>query len=356
MSVSRLRRRAFTLIELLVVIAIIAILVALLLPAVQQAREAARRSQCKSNLKQLGLATHNYLDVHGTLPMNMHCRSSAGCGGTEWGGHSKGSYMVHLLPYIDQTAIYEAINFDGTLNIETAFVPGSTTKRVHALQITALKCPSGTGRLWNNNNGDSGRARSDYAGSQGSQRADSHAICAGFFQNSAGGTGQGNYFPGNDGSHGHGNSTTGEDLSGLFSRSYAAIRLKDITDGTSNVVMFGEIRMGCSDHQQNGWMHFNSLHARTSVPPNYPTDCPHDTDGAAEADLAWGPDKVRCTHDRCGDCWNHHTVTWGFKSRHIGGVHMVLADGATRFISDNIDYATWQALGSRRDGTPLGEF
>jgi prepilin-type N-terminal cleavage/methylation domain-containing protein len=360
MSVSRLRRRAFTLIELLVVIAIIAILVALLLPAVQQAREAARRSQCKSNLKQLGIAAHNYIDVHGMLPMNMHCTGNPQCGGNEWYNQTKGGYMVHLLPYLDQTPLYEAIDFDGQLNgsidrIEEQRMPGQPSKFIRAVQITALKCPSATGRDWNDNNGNSGRARSDYAGSQGSQRADSQAVCLGFFQNSTGGTGQGNFFPGSDGSHGHGNSTTNQDLSGLFSRRYASVRMKDITDGTSNVVMFGEVRPGCSDHQRNGWMHFNSLHARTSVPPNFPVDCPEDPDGADEV-AKWGPDGARCTHDSCGDCWSHHTVTWGFRSRHVGGVHMVLADGATRFISDAIDFATWNALGSRRDGTAIGDF
>jgi prepilin-type N-terminal cleavage/methylation domain-containing protein len=359
MSVSRLRRRAFTLIELLVVIAIIAILVALLLPAVQQAREAARRSQCKSNLKQLGIATHNYIDVHGTLPMNVHC-SGGTCGGQEWYNQSKGGYMVHLLPYIDQTPLYEAINFDGINNpasfrLEEQRMPGQPAKFIRAVQITALKCPSATSREWHDNNSNTGRARSDYAGSMGSQRATSNGICNGHFQNSTGGNGEGNYWPGSDGSHNHANSSTGQDLSGLFSRRYAAIRMKDIIDGTSNVVMFGEIRPGCSDHQRNGWMHFNSLHARTSVPPNFPVDCVHDPDGAAEVDKL-GPDGVRCTNDRCGDCWNHHTVTWGFRSRHIGGVHMVLADGATRFISDNIDYTTWQALGSRKDGNEVGDF
>ncbi len=360
MAVSRIRRRAFTLIELLVVIAIIAILVALLLPAVQQAREAARRSQCKNNLKQLGLATHNYIDVHGVLPMNLHC-SGGGCAGNQqWGNASKGGYMVHLLPYLDQATLYEAIDFQGIRNgtpdrVEEQRMPGQPSQFIRAQQITALKCPSATTRDWHNNNSNNGRARSDYAGSMGSQRATSQGICTGYFQNSTGGSGEGNYWPGSDGSHNHGNSSTGQDLSGLFSRRYATVRMKDITDGTSNVVMFGEIRPGCADHQRNGWMHFNSLHARTSVPPNFPVDCPHDPDGSAEVDK-WGPDGARCTHDRCGDCWNHHTVTWGFRSRHIGGVHMVLADGSTRFISDNIDYVTWQALGSRRDGNAVGDF
>src|ERR1700754_3361454 len=92
----RRRARGFTLIELLVVIAIIAILIALLLPAVQQAREAARRTQCKNHLKQFGLALHNYHDVHTIWP----------CGHISVGAHRKGGAVIHLLPYMDQAAIY----------------------------------------------------------------------------------------------------------------------------------------------------------------------------------------------------------------------------------------------------------
>src|SRR5437870_7764282 len=104
-------RRAFTLMKLLVVIAIIAVLVALLLPAVQQAREAARRSQCKNNLKQLGLAMHNYLGAVGRLPLCMDSKNPA--------------YSVHtyLLPYIDQTNVYNSINFNGNYNDPTNAVP-----------------------------------------------------------------------------------------------------------------------------------------------------------------------------------------------------------------------------------------
>ena len=99
------QRRAFTLIELLVVIAIIAILIALLLPAVQQAREAARRSQCRNNLKQIALAMHNYHDVHRQFPIG-----AMGGGGTAYPGNAGGGsgcvWLRYILPYIDQTAIY----------------------------------------------------------------------------------------------------------------------------------------------------------------------------------------------------------------------------------------------------------
>ena len=111
-SLSR-KRSAFTLIELLVVIAIIAILIALLLPAVQQAREAARRTQCKNNLHQLGLALHNYHDVYNQFPIT--CFNNSGPG-LNWSDSSRGTYLVRLLPYIEQAALFNALNFGSARN------------------------------------------------------------------------------------------------------------------------------------------------------------------------------------------------------------------------------------------------
>src|SRR5258708_32643789 len=109
----RRKAKGFTLIELLVVIAIIAVLVALLLPAVQQAREAARRSQCKNNLKQLGLAHHNYHDVSGRFAQNINIIWTGPpytTANRSWGG-SQASHLVNLLPYLDQSPLYNGINF-----------------------------------------------------------------------------------------------------------------------------------------------------------------------------------------------------------------------------------------------------
>ena len=109
MAVRQRRKRAFTLIELLVVIAIIAILIALLLPAVQQAREAARRAQCKNNLKQLGVAMHNYHDTYGMFPPSIWAIHWSQ--GHTWWSQEKGSHLVHLLPFVDQQPLYSRIDF-----------------------------------------------------------------------------------------------------------------------------------------------------------------------------------------------------------------------------------------------------
>ena len=132
------RRTAFTLIELLVVIAIIAVLIALLLPAVQQAREAARRTQCKNNLKQLGLSLHNYHSSFNCFPFGQETGNS--CPGNinfnEW------SAISQLLPYFDQANIYNQINFSTGISANYACNPDTTNNAPVFIEIPALRCPS----------------------------------------------------------------------------------------------------------------------------------------------------------------------------------------------------------------------
>jgi hypothetical protein len=191
-----------------------------------------------------------------------------------------------------------------------------------------------------NGNSTTGYSKTNYAGSMGSQRATGG--CTGFFVKADGGTGEGNYW-GASGSANHGTTTVRSNLSGMFSRRYGTTTLDHALDGTSNTLLAGEIRPGCSDHQRNGWFHWNALYARTSAPPNFANRCSLDPDPVGSYPASG-----------CGSAWNHHTVTWSFKSRHIGGVHVALADGSTRFIADVIDNRTWQALGDRQDGEVVG--
>src|SRR5690606_640264 len=129
---SAISRRGFTLVELLVVIAIIGILVAMLLPAVQAAREAARRSQCKNNLKQIGLAVFTYEDTFKCLPPGGIWSSSSGAA-------KKGSALVRLLPFIEQKPLYDAIDFNKK-NVDGALMPG-TTEKVASQLIPTYICP-----------------------------------------------------------------------------------------------------------------------------------------------------------------------------------------------------------------------
>jgi len=307
-------RTGFTLIELLVVIAIIAVLIALLLPAVQQAREAARRSQCKNNLKQLGLAAHNYHDTFNIFP----------CTPVYWGGVDKGSHLVQILPYIDQAPIYMGINFGNTVAVDGQTASNGTLFR--SMAIPVYICPTDPmPTLW----GD--RAKSNYVMSMGNQRMDS--------QGGACPTPLGNDF--GTGPAGHGNGMTAQETSGILNRMGWSCRLRDITDGPSNTILFGEIRPNCGDHTVNGWLHYNAPWVATTAPINYPISCYNEPAV---------PNATACNN---ANIWN---TSQGFKSKHTGGAHFVIADGAVRFISENINYRNYQRLGDRRDNEVVSEF
>jgi prepilin-type N-terminal cleavage/methylation domain-containing protein len=327
------RRFGFTLIELLVVIAIIGVLVALLLPAVQQAREAARRSQCKNNLKQLGLAMHNYHDTHGRFPPNQGI-----LGSTTWGADGKGTHLVQLLPFVDQAPLWSSINFSVVGQPFNLTLPSGTLFRSTVLAL--LQCPSDDRPPLN---GD--RALTNYAGSIGTAWMQSSNGCN---LSSIVGTGDTN----SDGEDWYGNGGTNVGLvrtdiadargcSGMVARSVWCCRLADVTDGPSNTIMMGEIRPMCDrDFTAQGWVYSDALWVGTVPPINFPT-CPNDT----------GYNLTPCTQN--GGNWN---TTMGFKSKHVGGAHFVMGDGAVRFLTQNINYVTYQKLGDRHDNQAVGEF
>ncbi len=221
MSRSRLRF-GFTLIELLVVIAIIAVLVALLLPAVQQARESARRAQCRNNLKQFGLGLHGYHETHRMYPVNGGLGYN---GAFAWqvGIHRKGTILVHLLPYLDQINYYEKLDFSGDVVGQIDATP--------ALQrqvMPSFICPSDT----HSGVGASGKGVTNYVGSAGAQATASNA-------------GSCPTFPGNmfgTGSDSHSNFANPANISGMFAgRAAWSARERDVTDGLSNTIAMGEV-------------------------------------------------------------------------------------------------------------------
>ena len=349
-------RRAFTLIELLVVIAIIAILIALLLPAVQQAREAARRTQCRNNLHNYGLGLHNYHDVYnqfppGGVPVHNDSRTGAGC----CAGGPRISWQVRILPFMDNAPLFNAIDMNAGVWVgQSGGLDGAWRTPIEGVaalrtQVPYARCPSdGYQEL------SDGWAHANYSGSLGSQISNSRD----------GNCNQWNQFAehlphpnnGNQWSAGHGNSADGRRISGMFSRMGMSVGVHSVTDGTSNTIQVGEVRPGCHDHR-SGWWNSNGMgcaHATTVVPINDLTTCAEtrNNPGLASnpncAPQAYGGNVRRAQQN-----WNY---SWGFKSRHEGGSFFLLADGHVKFISENIDHTTYQSLGGRRDGRTVGEF
>ncbi len=314
MATTRLRSRwGFTLIELLVVIAIIAILIALLLPAVQQAREAARRSQCQNNLKQLGLALHNYHDTHRVFPY----------GNREIGAPSlREAWFQQLLPFVEQAPLYNAYS------AQAAAYDSATICCLHQYPVSItgvvvpmFLCPSNptAGR---GGNGGSTAFQGNYVLCYGSSKS-------GLNQ----GTGNGMFYH------------------------LSKTKIRDVTDGTSNTIMGGEgiRRQGTGGWGEIGGYWGGSPHGSwgftTEEPPNTPLfDCLYscktytDTNAPCKGTFATGADQ--CT----GSKYNYS------RSYHEGGAQFVMADGRVRFISENVDRTTFQNLGARADNQVLGEF
>ncbi|QDT81696.1 Type II secretion system protein G precursor [Gimesia maris] len=305
------RQTGFTLIELLVVIAIIAILIALLLPAVQQAREAARRSTCRNNLKQLGLALHNYHDAFTGFPVNLY----GGYGDTaKVGGYTQTSkswgWMVRILPYIDQASLYNECDPGNKTMLDSGHL---------ATVVPVFLCPSDPAPAVITEStpyttGGTNVARTDYKGVMGSDWQ------WGAYTNNIITVG-GDSFENNNGL--------------FFALSYRKFRrLRDITDGASNTTVVGESvaneAMAASFRPGWSWMNAAECNASCAVPLNtYNSRSP--------LTLPWD-------------------VVHSFASQHTGGGHFLLADGAVRFISDNIDLATYRDLSSTNGGEILGEF
>jgi prepilin-type N-terminal cleavage/methylation domain-containing protein/prepilin-type processing-associated H-X9-DG protein len=314
--------KGFTLIELLVVIAIIAILIGLLLPAVQKVRESAARMKCSNNLKQFGLACHSYHDVNAAFPPGGYSNPP----GSWWTG-SKGSWLVFTLPYMEQSNIFNQIpnfyqpNFDSSDAAVAAGLYANT-------RLPYARCPS--------SDYDLNATVSEYVGSLGPQ-------CA---------IGPCGYDPyqqfcnmpawGYTTSPDHGNSTDPGQIRGMFTRMGAKINMASVTDGLSNTILIGESLPGQHDHlAQNEWWDFNggNSHCTTIIPINY------------QVSAHWSGG---CSPPQTGtENWD---VSWGFKSRHTGGVNFVFGDGSVHFVSQSIDHRTYQLLGCRNDGMPPGDY
>ena len=322
------RQRGFTLIELLVVIAIIAVLVALLLPAVQQAREAARRSSCKNNLKQLGLAMHNYHDVFTIFPYGQQ---------TEGVTHRRDNWFQRILPYIDQAPRYNYYEGFQSVNAwQNEYIHRITDMGVVGA-VPGQSCPSDPNSPGRGGNGGTTAFQGSYAvcGGAGVVTIDPTTNIITVTDR--------NICPG---------TRTG---TGLFYRD-SSTGFKDCVDGSSNTLLFSEgINRGNTTGawgelggHWGGAPHGAYAFSVAEVPN---TSVP-DRNYSCKAALTPGaPNGAPCEDRSVGG------GRWSFaRSYHVGGVQATLADGSVRFISDNIDRQTYMRIGMHKDGLSIGDF
>ncbi len=325
------KQRGFTLIELLVVIAIIAILIALLLPAVQQAREAARRSTCKNNLKQIGLAMHNYHDTFRAFPIGSQV------------SFYRANWRSSILPYVDQAPAYNKLTQTPIINHGYAAGNGNITSGsgydtenavLNNLYVPVYKCPSsvaeafytGSSPLANNGTSSPNAALGketgmtmDYVGISGSYAGVAP------YSTDCGSVSFNGYWCNN----------------GLLTIGKSAL-IRDCTDGTSNTLIVAEDSglVDNKDYRSNyygGWSGHLGLSGAWGTGVNTIRYSPNPTTAPTGGDQTYTPNNP-------------------LTSAHVGGVHGLLGDGAVRFLSENIDIETLRRLGMRNDGLVLGEF
>ncbi|WP_406693730.1 DUF1559 domain-containing protein [Singulisphaera sp. Ch08] len=329
------KRHAFTLIELLVVIAIIAVLIALLLPAVQAAREAARRSQCVNNLKQLGLAMHNYESSNGGFPpAKIYSAGTTGTSNDPAGGGLVYNTTAHtmILNFLEQTALYNAYNFSRpscnavnagvNMNIAggTGAFLGNTT--VTTTMVAGYLCPSDITPTPYTLTGQAAypavnAIRTSYmlAASQYYETYSARVWAGGRPIDEA-----------------------------VFSGSDWSTSIASIKDGTSNTVFIGESRLNKTAAQYGGYWGqglWTSTHAMVYTPANaaadiYLSTLPNAPALIRQVSAANNPQKLG--------------YAWTFSSSHSGGLNMGFADGSVRFIKNTINPYTWFAINTMRAG------
>ncbi|QDT54255.1 Type II secretion system protein G precursor [Caulifigura coniformis] len=311
------RRHGFTLIELLVVIAIIAILIALLLPAVQQAREAARRTQCKNNLKQLGLAMHNYHDVHNGLPVGQY--------GCCWG-----TWMVSVLPFVEQGPLFNAYEhnrkYGTTLGpADDARYSSPVNRTVVQTRLAVYTCPSDTPGIYSTNNYTKHNYLVNFGTTSQVQTPTLNGVQwrgAPFIRNSD---------------------------SPLSSGAARNQSFRDLSDGLSSTLLLSEGLQGVgNDLRGLGWWagatQFSTyLGPNSNLPDSLSSNCTTDTN-RPQMNLP------------CVATTTANPAMLAARSRHVGGVHVTLGDGSSRFISQNLDIGVWRSLSTSQGGEVVGEF
>lgn len=304
------RRAGFTLVELLVVIAIIGVLVSLLLPAVQAAREAARRMSCSNNMRQISLAMHNYHDQVGKFPFG-------------WSNRGAG-WSTMILPQIEQKNLYDTLVFQesGPGNWDS----GSLNQVACETVIKAYRCPSMAGPQHQDFNGIVGRVPASYRG-VASSTADADDASASLV----------------------GRSMENNNLEGIFF-GCSAVRFADITDGTSNTLMIGESYFDAKFSQDGQGMDFWAI----GSPQIDPCACDGGSGGTEFSEFC-GSTGVPINARKVG-ATNGHQKELSFSSFHPNGAMFGLADGSVRFVPFTINAVLYQGLGSRNGGEASTDF
>lgn len=345
-SRGRYHPAAFTLVELLVVIAIIGILIALLLPAVQAAREAARRSQCLNNLKQIGLGLHNHHDTFLRFPpggADDQPPFGTSAGGAAWGA----SWLVYLLPFVEQQPLFKGFVFPG----RSGWDHGGNADVYDNVSLPAYRCPSsplpefaflGIGA------GGSNAWRPSYAGISGA----TNDLLATETRISNPGTAAG--------------CCSGGKVSGggiLFPN--AKINMSAVTDGTSNTIVVSEssnflfTQNGTKVDWSSGWHGFFIGCDSTQTPPNYNNG--GDARTMNQLSLRYAINQFRGWPDPPGNCGGTGVCdnignNFPLTSAHPGGVNVLFTDGSTRFLSETIAASVQGLLATRDDGQTLPNF